>query len=81
MVIMCWREHCQSIGVDILYKCGGKLIGETTRGPSRATLNELLIADDAATVSCTRENMERATQVLSEVTSEWGLTVNVPKTK
>ena len=52
----------------------------STRRPSRATVNELLFADDAAIVSSTRENMERATQVLSEVTSEWGLTVSVLKT-
>ena len=81
MVIMCWRECCQSIGVDILYKCGGKLIEESTRRPSRATVNDLLFADDAAIVSSTTENMERATQVLSEVTSIWGLTVSVPKPK
>ena len=75
------ERACQSIGVDILYKCGGKLIGERTRRPSGATVNKLLFADDAVIVSSTRENMERATQVLSEVTSEWGLTFNIPKTK
>ncbi len=80
-VIMCWRDRCQSLGVDILYKCGGKLIGEKTRRPSADKVTELLFADDAAVMSPDRESMEEAAQVLGEVTSEWGLTVSVPKTK
>ena len=67
--------------MDILYKCGGKLTGERTRNPSSLTVTELLFADDAAAVGTTRESMERAAQALEEVTSEWGLTVSVPKTK
>ena len=81
MVITCWRERCRSLGVDILYKCGGKLIGERTRSPQTAKVNELLFADDAAVVSTTRGKMERAAQFLGEETTEWGLTISIPKTK
>ena len=81
MVIICWRERCQPFGVDILYKCGGKLIGERTRSPSSLTVTELLFADDAAAVGTTRESMERAAQALEQVTSEWGLSVSIAKTK
>ena len=77
MVITCWRDCCQPFGVDILYKCSGKLIGERTRSPSSFTATELLFADDAAAVGTSRENMERT----ALVTSEWGLTVSVSKTK
>lgn len=38
------------------------------------TVNEFLFADDAAVVSTNRDKMERAVQVLGEMTSEWGLT-------
>ena len=81
MVIMCWRERSQLFGVDILYKRGGKLIGEGTRSPSSLSVTELLFADDAAAVSTTRESMKRAAQALEEVTSEWGLSVSIAKTK
>ena len=67
--------------MDIIYKCSGKLISERTRSPSSFTVTELLFADDTAAVGTSRENMERAALVLEEVTSEWGLTVSVSKTK
>ena len=64
MVTTCWRDRCHPFGVDILYKCSGKLIGERTRSPSSFTATELLFADDAAAVGTSRENMERAALVL-----------------
>ena len=81
LVVSCWRERCQSCGVDILYKCGGKLIGERTTRPSVLEVTELQFADDAAAVGISREDIARAAQVLDEVTTEWGLTVNIQKTK
>ena len=48
---------------------------------SSFTATELLFADNAAAVGTSRESMERAALVLEEVTSEWGLTVSVSKTK
>ncbi len=41
MVITCWRDCCKPFGVDIVYKCSGKLTGERTRSPSSFTATEL----------------------------------------
>lgn len=79
-VIECWRDRCSSLGVEILYKCGGKLVGERTRRPSVINVTELLFADNAAVVSPDRESMVEAADILGEVTPEWGLTVNAQKT-
>ena len=76
-----WRGQCSEFGVDVLYKCGGKLVGERTRRPSQTRISELLFADDAAAVSTTRKGMERAAKALDGVISEWGLTLNIQKTK
>ena len=81
MVISRWRERCEPFGVEVLYKCGGKLVGERTRRPARTNLTEFLFADDAAAVSANRPDIERAARILDEVTTEYGLTVSFPKTK
>ena len=39
----------------MLYKQGGRLVGERTRRPSVFMVTELLFADDAAAVGTTRE--------------------------
>lgn len=67
--------------MEVLYKCGGRLVGERARRPSSVTITELLFVDDTAVVNTTRESMERAALMLDKVTSEWGLTVSVHKTK
>ena len=46
-----WRRKCQPFRVDVLYKCGGKLVGDRTRRPSMMTVTELQFADDAAVVT------------------------------
>ena len=76
-----WRSGCRSIGVDVLYKFGGKLVGERTRRPLQTTVTELLFADAAVVVASEREGMERAAYVLDEVTTEWDLTMSLIKTK
>ena len=81
MVINSWRERCKPFGVEILYKCGGKLVGERTRRPETTILTEFLFADDAAAICTNRSDIEKAARILDEVTSEWGLTVSFPKTK
>ena len=72
---------CQPFRVDVLYKCGGKLVGERTRRPSMMTVTELQFADDAAVVSATSDSFVRAANVLDEVMSQWGLTMSMSKTK
>ena len=81
LVVGAWRSRCQSTGVDVLYKFGGKLVGERTRRPLQKTVTELLFADDAVVVASGREGMERAAYVLDKVTTEWSLTTSLVKTK
>ena len=80
LVISQWREKCRDFGVDILYKCGGKLIGERTRSPCCTKMSEFLFADGAAAVGTSR-SMERAASILKSVISEWILVLSIPKTK
>ena len=37
LVIEQWHKRCQRFGVEILYKCKGKLVGERTRRPLMTT--------------------------------------------
>ena len=55
LVIEQWRTKCSEIGVDVHYKCGGRLVGQRTRRPSKVRVTELLFADDAAAVGTSRE--------------------------
>ena len=80
-VVSAWRDRCKPFGVDILYKLGGKLVGERTRKPETTILTEFLFADDAAAVCSTREEVEKAARILDETTRDWGLTMSFPKTK
>ena len=51
-VIRCWLHHCNAVGIKVLYKIGGKLVGERTRIPSSFELSQCLFTDDAALI-CT----------------------------
>ena len=73
-----WRKRSQPFGVEVLYKYGGKLVGERTRRPLKTTVQS---ADDAARAGSSREEIERAARTLDEVASEWGRTLSLPKTK
>ena len=64
MVIGEWRSRCQPFGVEVLYKCGGKLVDERTRRPSSMVVTECHFADDAAVVGETRESIEKAIHAL-----------------
>ena len=81
MVVSCWKDRCHSLGVGIWYKYGGNLVGERTRRTSKEVVTELLFADDAAILGPNRECMEVATRLFDEVTSQWGTTVSISKTK
>ena len=81
LVISQWQKKCADFGVDILYKCGGKLIGERTWKPDRLKISEILFADDAAAVGTSRRSMEAAATALEELISAWGLSRNTSKTK
>ena len=80
-VMELWRKRSKPFGVEVHYKCGGRLVGERTSRPLQTIATELQFADDAALVGSSREEIERAAQTLDEVASEWGLTLSLPKTK
>ena len=63
MVMQCWRDRCEGIGVKLLYKCGGKLV-----------VAEMCFADDAAITASTREDITKATIELKQVATDCGLT-------
>ena len=81
LVISQWQKKCADFGVDILYKCGEMLVGETTWKPDKLKLFELFFADDAAAVCSSRKCIEGAATVLEVLISVWGLSLNIPKTK
>jgi len=81
MVIQCWRDRCQGLGIKLLYKCGGKLVGERTRTPLESWLTEMCFADDVAIMAPTKNSMVKATVELDRVVRACGLTISIPKTK
>ena len=62
-----WRERFQHFGMEIHYKCGGKLVGERMWTPLKTTITELQFADDAALVGSSREEIGRAARALDKV--------------
>ena len=56
-------------------------MGERTRRPLKVAVTEIQFADDVAVLGSTREEIERTVNVFEEVASQWGLTVNLSKTK
>jgi len=80
-VFKCWLHRCDAVGVKVLYKIGGKFIGECTRKPSLFVISECLFADDAALICASRSDMVIAARVFEEVTAEFGLTLSIRKTK
>ena len=62
----------------------GKLVGKHTRRPSPFQLSQFFFADDAALICTSRSDIFTAAKVFEEVTTvttEFGLTLSIPKTK
>ena len=72
LVIGQWRERCMEIGVNVLYKCGGKLVGERMRKPFIPRVSKLQFADDLAAVGTSRKSMESTAHILNDLLKEWG---------
>jgi len=53
-VFQCWLHCCDAVGVKVLYKIGGKFIGERTRRPSSFVISECLFVDNAALIFASR---------------------------
>ena len=71
-------------GVSVLYKCGGKLVGERTRRPFIARISELQFADDLVAIGTSTvygEYGDSAAHTLDDLKKKWGLTLNILKTK
>ena len=81
LVIRCWLSRCDTAGIKVLYKIGGKLVGERTRRPSSFVISECLFADDAALICSSRADMDVAARIFEEVTAEFGQTFSILKTK
>jgi len=72
---------CREFGVDVQYKCGGKLVGERTWRQLRGRVTELLLAEDAVATGTDRDGMERAATELERLLKCWGLALSLAKTK
>ena len=70
LIISQLQKKCADFGIDILYKCGGKLIGERTWKPDRLKISGLLFADDAAAVGTSRRSLETVATALEELREE-----------
>ena len=55
--------------MEVLYKCGGKLVGERTWRPMKTTATNIKFADDATLVGSLREEIEKTARVLVAMTS------------
>jgi len=80
MVIQCWHDRCQGLGIKLLYKCGGKLVGERARTLLESWLTELCFADDAVIMAPTKDSIVKATVELDRVVRACGLIISIPKT-
>ena len=81
LVMEQWRGKCSEFCVVVLYKCGGKVVGERTRRPSHIRVTELLFADDAVAIGSDKGSMEPAAAELERIINGWGLTLSAVKTK
>ena len=69
------------MGLTLKCKYDQKLFRRYTRNAEETRLTELQFADDATLLAKTREGAENAIHMYMEVASDFGLTVNIPKTK
>ena len=82
-MVASWRMKHASEGVSVLYKFGRKLVGDRTAKSrlQEVKVTETQFADDAALYSTTREGFESSSKGFATVAADWGLTMNVNKTK
>ena len=74
-------ENSDGVGLSQMYKYDWKLFRRYTHNAEETKLSELQFADNAALLARAREGAEATIQKYIEVTSDFGLTVSVPKTK
>ena len=74
------KDH-PDIGISLKHKYDGKLFRRYTRNASSTRILECLFADDGALLATSREGAEKAAQEFQNVCKNFGLTVNISKTK
>ena len=55
MVMQCYRDRSEGLGVKLLYKCSEKLVVERNRAPGSYLVTELSSADDTIITAGVRE--------------------------
>ena len=84
LVLDRWRarlEESDDVGVTVNFKLDGKLFRRYTRNADQMSITECLFADDGALVSSSRASAERVTMEYQSTSTDFGLTVSIPKTK
>ena len=81
LVVEVWHQQCKEDGVMILYKADGRLVGSRASKQDTSRWNELQFADNIAIMSTSKDGITHSMRKLFDVTSQWGLTISVPKTK
>ena len=82
-VVLNWKQRCPGAGVNVRFKHGRKLVGDRTAKSRLTTMRvtESQFADDTAVYTRTSDAFEQATNVFIQTANDWGLTVNINKTK
>ena len=74
-------EHVPGIGVPLAFNPGGSLYFKRKRTDDQTTINDCQFADDSALFATTRTAAALALDMFIDVSSAFGLTVNLDKTK
>ena len=74
------KSNCQNYRGISVTSTISRLYGRILRGGDR-TIYSLQFADDQAVIAGDKEDLEYMTRKLKETSSEWGLTMNMQKTK
>ena len=74
-------DGSEGVGIEVEYKLDKKLFRRYTRNAKRRREVECLFADDGAIASSTRAGAEKAMAEYQMISTKFGLTVSIPKTK
>ena len=74
-------EGNEGVEPTIKYKYDEKLIRQYTRNASEMKITECQFVDDTALLASTRSEAGKMAQVYQQTSSDFGLIVNIPKTK
>lgn len=74
-------EGDEGVGISVKYKYDGMLFRRYIRNASERKVTECLFADHEALLASTRSGAERAALEYQKTSSDFGLTVSIPKTK